>query len=126
MNLKDLEGKVSLWAAGECVLDSLTVARDWRTRVVGLMFQPQVPSQYGQGLLFPSCRSLHTFQMRFPLDIAFLDAEGQPLAIRRMVQPWKVVTGPRGTRHCLEVASGGFPEGVPLVGWNFKDTATSS
>lgn len=30
-------------------------------------------------LLLPRCRSIHTFGMRFPLDVWFLDADGRVL-----------------------------------------------
>jgi uncharacterized membrane protein (UPF0127 family) len=31
------------------------------------------------GLLIPGCRSVHSFGMRFPLDVHFLDREGQTI-----------------------------------------------
>ncbi|HEV7770804.1 MAG TPA: DUF192 domain-containing protein [Solirubrobacterales bacterium] len=39
----------------------------------------------GNGLLIPRCASIHTFGMRFPLDLFFLDRDGEPLAVRRGV-----------------------------------------
>lgn len=33
----------------------------------------------GTGLLIPRCRSIHTFGMRFDLEVVFLDREGQPI-----------------------------------------------
>lgn len=33
----------------------------------------------GDGLLIPRCRSVHTFGMRFPLDLVFLDGRLRPL-----------------------------------------------
>jgi uncharacterized protein len=37
----------------------------------------------GSGLLIPRCAGVHTFGMRFPLDLFFLDHEDKPLAVRR-------------------------------------------
>jgi uncharacterized membrane protein (UPF0127 family) len=41
----------------------------------------------GLGLLIPRCRSVHTFGMRFPLDLVFLDRDGRPCSTRREVPP---------------------------------------
>lgn len=41
----------------------------------------------GPGLLIPRCSSVHTFGMRFPLDLVFLDSNGRPHSIRREVPP---------------------------------------
>jgi uncharacterized protein len=41
----------------------------------------------GPGLLIPRCRSVHTFGMRFALDLVFLDGEGRPCSVRLGVPP---------------------------------------
>ena len=43
-------------------------------------------------LVFPRCRSVHTWFMRFPLDIAFADAQGRVLALEGDVAPWRVLS----------------------------------
>lgn len=48
----------------------------------------------GVGLLIPRCRSIHTFGMRFPLDVLFLDAEGRVIDLRRGVPPGRFVRSP--------------------------------
>jgi uncharacterized membrane protein (UPF0127 family) len=61
----------------------------------------------GPGLLFPRCASVHTFGMRFALDLFFLDREGRVVYVRRRVPPRRVVWCP-GARNVLEIPS---PEG---------------
>jgi uncharacterized membrane protein (UPF0127 family) len=56
----------------------------------------------GEGLLIPRCRSVHTFGMRFPVDVVFLDRDATPLAIRPAV-PRNRIVGYRGARAVLEV-----------------------
>lgn len=48
--------------------------------------------QAGQGLLIPRCASVHTFGMRFPLDLVFLDTGGEVLAVERAVPPRRLRT----------------------------------
>jgi uncharacterized protein len=48
----------------------------------------------GPGLLIPSCRSVHTFGMLFRLDVAFLDAEGRVIELRRDVPGGRILRCP--------------------------------
>ena len=41
----------------------------------------------GPGLLIPHCRSVHTFGMRFALDLVFLGRDGRPCSVWRGVPP---------------------------------------
>jgi uncharacterized protein len=45
----------------------------------------------GAGLLIPRCRSVHTFGMRFALDVAFLDGEGRVLRRVEAVPPRRLL-----------------------------------
>jgi uncharacterized protein len=48
----------------------------------------------GPGLLIPHCRSVHTFGMRFALDLVFLDEGQRVVEIRRAVPPRRLVRCP--------------------------------
>jgi len=65
------------------------VARGLRARLLGLALLPR--KRAGAGLLIPRCRSVHTFGVRFEIDVTFLGPEGEPLRERRSVPPWRVV-----------------------------------
>jgi uncharacterized membrane protein (UPF0127 family) len=78
------------------------VARSRRARLLGLTRLDR--SEAGAGLLIERCQSVHTFGMRFPLDLYFLDARRRPLACRRVVGPRRVV-GLRRAAHVLELPS---------------------
>lgn len=61
------------------------VARGPRSRLLGLAHLDC--EQAGVGLLIPRCTSVHTFGMRFPLDLFFLGEGGEVVAVRRQVPP---------------------------------------
>lgn len=61
------------------------VARGLRARLVGLAWTERAAA--GEGLLIPRCSSVHTFGMRFALDLHFLDREGCVVAVRLAVPP---------------------------------------
>jgi uncharacterized protein len=58
----------------------------------------------GPGLLIPYCRTVHTFGMRFDLDVLFLDREGAVIVRRRAVGPRRAVFH-RGAASVLELPS---------------------
>jgi len=61
------------------------VAAGTRARLLGLSYLDR--AEAGAGLLIPRCSSVHTFGMRFALDLVFLDDDGRPLSFRRGVAP---------------------------------------
>jgi uncharacterized protein len=68
------------------------VAATLRARLLGLALLARDGA--GPGLLIPRCRSVHTFGMRFALDLVFLDAQGAEIARRAGVPPRRVVREP--------------------------------
>jgi uncharacterized membrane protein (UPF0127 family) len=61
-----------------------------RARLLGLSFLRELPP--GHALLIPHCRSVHTFGMRFPIDVVFLDERGRTLRLAPAVRPRRVLT----------------------------------
>jgi uncharacterized membrane protein (UPF0127 family) len=61
-------------------------------------------------LVFPRCRSLHTFGMRAPLDVVWLagEAEWEVVAVESAVPPGRIVRAPRRTGRpaALELPAG--------------------
>lgn len=81
-------------------LDSIPVATGFRQRLLGLSRRERADA--GPGLLIPRCASVHTFGMRFKLDLFFLDGSGEVIAVHRDVPPRRVVWQ-RGSRAVLEI-----------------------
>src|SRR5437763_16273923 len=73
--------------------DGLVVheATTLRARLLGLALLPRRSLPAGHALLIPHCRSVHTFGMRFPLDVTFLDERGRVLRLERDVAPRRVL-----------------------------------
>jgi uncharacterized protein len=75
------------------------VANTGRVRLLGLAWLDDLPDDCG--LLIPRCRSIHTFGMRFALDVTFLDAAGQAIHHERGMPPRRVLWC-RGAAAVLE------------------------
>lgn len=90
--------------SGAMIVQSLEVADGFWSRLVGLQFRSGLPT--GHGLLLVPCSSIHTFMMRFPLDVVMLSRRGQILAVRHGVRPWRILLPVRHTFAILEMPAG--------------------
>ncbi len=86
------------------VVHSLAVADGYWSRLVGWQFRRR--PETGHGLLLVPCSSVHTFWLRFALDLVMLDARGQVVAVCNAIRPWRVVLPDRRTHAILEMPSG--------------------
>jgi uncharacterized membrane protein (UPF0127 family) len=75
------------------------VAKGPRARLLGLAHLDR--EEAGAGLFIPRCSSVHTFGMRFPLDLYFLDGSQALVAVRENVPGRRVVVC-RGALGVLE------------------------
>jgi uncharacterized membrane protein (UPF0127 family) len=83
-------------------LRSLTVQS--RASTIAVQFRSKLPAKHG--LLLLPCSSLHTFWMRFAIDIAWIDSTGAVIAIQQHVRPWQVIVGPQSAHAVLELPAG--------------------
>ncbi len=85
------------------------VAKDVRvaggiwSRFWGLMGRRALPE--GSGLLLTPCSSVHTFFMRFPIDVLFLDRERRVVKLVPAMRPFRMALG-GGGREALELGAG--------------------
>jgi uncharacterized membrane protein (UPF0127 family) len=84
---------------------TVPVATTFHSRLLGLAGLTR--EQAGNGLLIPRCASVHTFAMRFALDLVFLDREERALAVHLAVPPQRLLWE-RGAAAVLEIPA---PEG---------------
>lgn len=94
------------------LLDDILEANDFKSRLMGYMFQRAPRSK---GILFRRCNSLHSYQMHFDLDLFFLNAHGEILHIERSFPKNKQIHIKKATQ-VLEVPSGLLPNGSVEVG----------
>ncbi len=86
----------------------VATARSPRARFLGLAWLDPIPEDWA--LHLPRCRSVHTFGMRFPLDLIWLDARGAVVRVDESVPPRRFRTCLRA-RAVIETrggCSGGF------------------
>lgn len=67
-------------------------ARGFWQRLRGLLGSDGLPP--ATGLLLPGCRAVHTFGMRFPIDVVFIDRDGTIVRLREALVPNRVAWCP--------------------------------
>ncbi len=82
----------------------IMLAQRFWARLVGLLGRRALAPD--EALLLSPCNNIHTFFMRFPIDVVFLDKQGAVLAIVPALRPWRVAAA-RRAHACLELAGGG-------------------
>jgi uncharacterized membrane protein (UPF0127 family) len=65
-------------------------AASFMDRFVGLMGRRSLA--FGEGLHILPCNSIHTFFMRIPIDVAFLDPEGRVVKQFSALPPWRATS----------------------------------
>jgi uncharacterized membrane protein (UPF0127 family) len=93
--------RLPCWALAEDAV--VHEANGYASRLLGLAFLRELPS--GHALFIPDCRSVHTFGMRFPIDVAFIDEWARPLRVERAVPPRRLLVC-RGAFAVLEAPAG--------------------
>jgi uncharacterized protein len=88
---------------GAVVCERCTIADSALPRMRGLLGKRDLPSD--EGVLLRPAGSVHTFFMRFPIDIVFLDRDGRVLRIAESVRPWRTAAA-RGAKAVLELRAG--------------------
>ena len=68
----------------------LSVARTHWSRLLGLMGENRESFGPGHGLWIVPSRGVHTFAMRFPIDVVYLDEGKTVLHLEKNLSPWRV------------------------------------
>ncbi|WP_328879587.1 DUF192 domain-containing protein [Streptomyces sp. NBC_00299] len=94
---------------GDVVSVPLEIAASYRARTKGLLGRDSLD---GAMLLTPA-GSVHTFRMRMPIDVAYLDRRLNVIAVRTM-SPGRLGLPRLRSRHVLEAEAGA------MAGWGVR------
>jgi hypothetical protein len=78
-------------------------AFDSASRRRGLLKRDFLPE--GSALVIAPTNAIHTFFMRFAIDVAFVARDGRVLTVRRAMPPWRMA-GAWGGYAVVELAAG--------------------
>ena len=72
----------------QVVAHTLLTASDSASRRKGLLGRDSLPD--GSALIIAPCQAIHTFSMRFAIDVLFVSKDGRVLRVRSNVRPGRI------------------------------------
>jgi uncharacterized membrane protein (UPF0127 family) len=73
---------------GAILASRITTAFDSQSRRTGLLKHTSLPD--GEALVIAPTNGIHTFFMKFPIDVVFVARDGRVLKTRPNLGPWRV------------------------------------
>jgi uncharacterized protein len=93
--------------------DRLEAAFDSASRNKGLLQRSSLPA--GQALILAPCNSIHTFFMRFAIDVLFMARDGRVVKMSRTLVPWRIAIAWRASA-VVELPAGTIEQSDTQVG----------
>ena len=105
--------KMKVYYKGKALIEDGMIAYSLSSRMKGLLGTQSLRA--GQGILITNCKQVHTFFMKYPIDVIFLDSKNNVLKSTTMkpwrISPWilraeKVLETPAGISQSLGLTAG--------------------
>jgi uncharacterized protein len=94
----------ALHSGNRKVAGRVQLARNPLARLRGLLGKPGL--SVDEAIYIEPCSSIHTFFMRFPIDVIFVSRAGEIVKTVESVPPWHVVLGGKGAHAVFELPAG--------------------
>lgn len=94
-----------LYANSEVLIDEIKLADTFTQRLRGLMFYKQPPVK---AIAIKPCNSIHTFFMKFKIDVLFLDSDMFVLKKYEGLPKNRIVKPVKNAKYVIETFEGGF------------------
>ncbi len=109
---------------GVVVADRVTVASRRLERAVGLLGRNRLDA--GEALWITPCHGVHTWFMRFTIDVLAMDANGVVVDVVPAMKPWRMRLPKPGATSVLELPAGTLVNAGMKVGHRIKIEGSGS
>jgi uncharacterized membrane protein (UPF0127 family) len=96
--------KLVLASNNQILFSNLEIADNMISRAIGLLKYKTLPET--EAILFRRCNSIHTYFMRFSIDVVMLDSNGKIVSIIENVKPNRFVWPRWKAKDTIEMAAG--------------------
>lgn len=86
------------------IADNVKVADNFFSRSVGLLSRKALSE--GEALIIKPCCSIHTFFMKFEIDVLFINSKGKIIALYGNVKPWRILPIHLTSSYVIELPAG--------------------
>ncbi|MCL6570428.1 MAG: DUF192 domain-containing protein [Bacillus sp. (in: Bacteria)] len=99
---------------GAELANHLAIADTFFKRLKGLMFSKSLPA--GHGLLIRPCQAIHTFFMKYSIDVLYLSKDFEIVGLDETLKPAKVGKYQKRATSVLELPSGTIQKTETKIG----------
>ena len=89
-------------------------AKSFGARAKGLLGRTDLP--HGSVMWIPRCNSIHTWFMKFSLDLVFADKDLKVCAVYENIPPWKIIGPILKARSVFEFSQGSITKELVETG----------
>lgn len=86
------------------ISENTKMADNFFSRSIGLLSRKTLPES--ESLVIKPCCSIHTFFMRFDIDVLFIGANGKIIELYENVKPWNVLPIHLNSKYVVELPTG--------------------
>ena len=98
--------------SNKLISKQMKVASSFFDRLVGLMFSSSMKGF--DSLLITKCNSIHTFFMRYAIDVVFLNSKYEVVRTYYNIKPWRMTRLVFGATQVLEMKAGNLPDDMKI------------
>jgi len=91
---------------GNLVLDKIIMADTYSKRLQGLLGRKGLEER--EGMMIIPCNSIHTYRMKFPIDVLFVDRDNIVVKVLRDLSPKRMGPLVLKSRYVIEAEAGTF------------------
>ena len=99
--------KILIRHKGRIISKDILIAESFMSRLIGLMFREKLVG--ADGLMLDPCRSIHTFFMRYNIDVVFMSRKNAVIKISQNLIPWRMTWMYCRASKTLEMPAGQLP-----------------
>lgn len=99
---------------GRILAREVRQAHRFADRLIGLMGSKSLPAD--SCLYLKPCRSVHTFFMRYNIDVLYLDESNRIVGMEPDLKPGRIGSAFQGTESIVELPAGALYRAAPELG----------
>ncbi len=90
------------------ILDKIIMADTYTKRLQGLLGRKEL--QEGEGMMIVPCNSIHSFRMKFSIDVLFVDRDNVVVKVLRDFKPGRMGPLVFKSHFVMEASAGAFKD----------------
>jgi len=90
------------------ISEDANTADNFISRSIGLLSKKFLKD--GESLIIKPCCSIHTFFMRFSIDVLFVNQKNEVIALYENIKPWRILPIHLTSKHVIELGAGTISE----------------